>query len=358
MLRVVPPFDASDIEAVRWSFDVGGLRNMQLYERALAAVCRWRFGADVWLTDERIGVGRSFADFERLLDFGCGCGRLLRHLGPIADQVEIHGADIDREMIEWLRENIPFATFEVTAPEPPLPYPDHHFDLVLCHSVFTHLDEHLQDAWLAELRRVTTPDAMLLVSVQGQSTWARTRAAAPKEDAARWQDELESRGILFIADDAFVGSTHPEFYHSTIHAPWYVFEHWSKYFDIDAHLPDGAWAQDLVVLRRGGDEVASSRPSIRSRSNAPASQTHPSSDTPELINRGRAVVRRVGETIGRRHGRIFTAPTDDAPGLEQFRREIQMLRAGLYEQGRRISVLGAELRDEIAKSRDRRPSQD
>ncbi len=36
---------------------------------------------------------------------------------------------------------------------------------------------------------------------------------------------------------------------------------------------------------------------------------------------------------------------------QQLLREIQMLRAGLYEQGRRISVLGAQLRDEIAATR-------
>jgi SAM-dependent methyltransferase len=230
-----------------------------------------RFGGEIWLTDERVAVARTLDDFERVLDFGCGCGRLLRHLGQVADRVQIHGADIDSEMIEWLRANVPFARFDVTAPEPPLPYPDKYFDLIISHSVFTHLDEGLQDVWLAELQRVTRPDGILLLSVNGQSGWRRTREDAVRagQDVDPWEAELESRGILFIPADAFVGSTHPEFYHSTIHAPWYIFGHWSQYFEIDAYLPDGAWALDLIVLRRRVDRAASSAPPTRHRLEPP-----------------------------------------------------------------------------------------
>ena len=38
-------------------------------------------------------------------------------------------------------------------PLPPLDYPDATFDLIFNHSVFTHIDEQYQDAWLAELLR-------------------------------------------------------------------------------------------------------------------------------------------------------------------------------------------------------------
>ena len=109
-------------------FDAGGLNNLRLFEHAVAAVPRFRFGGEVWLDDERVGVSRSFADFERLLDFGCGCGRMLRHLGELADRVEIHGTDLDAEMIDWLRSNVTYGSYEVASPEPPLPYPEHFFE--------------------------------------------------------------------------------------------------------------------------------------------------------------------------------------------------------------------------------------
>jgi hypothetical protein len=112
--------------------------------------------------------------------------------------------------------------------------------------LFTHLDERMQDLWLGELRRITRPGGLLLLTVEGQSSWNRTAEASELggEDPERWRTELESRGILFISDDLFVGSSHPGFYHSAIHAPWYVFEHWTQFFDVAAFIPDGSLSQD------------------------------------------------------------------------------------------------------------------
>ena len=43
---------------------------------------------------------------RRLLDFGCGAGRTLRHYLGDADSAEIWGCDIDEESIEWLERNL------------------------------------------------------------------------------------------------------------------------------------------------------------------------------------------------------------------------------------------------------------
>ena len=41
---------------------------------------------------------KSFRDFSSILDFGCGCGRLIRSLRPLCDQwAAIHGTDIDSD---------------------------------------------------------------------------------------------------------------------------------------------------------------------------------------------------------------------------------------------------------------------
>lgn len=354
MLRVVPTFDAKDVEAVRHSFDTEGLNNLRFFEHAVAAVSRWHFGGEIWLGDERVGIPRSLANFDRLLDFGCGCGRFVRHLGPLADRVEIHGTDIDAEMIEWLRSNVPFGRYEVAPHEPPLPYPDRYFDLVISHSVFTHLDERRQDQWLGELHRVTRPEALLLLTVEGQSTWARTRQATEGvgEDVERWETELETRGILFIENDGWVGSTHPEFYHSTIHAPWYVLEHWGELFDVEAYLPDGSWSQDLVVLRRRADEDPSPRPPIKRRPapTAPAKQGQTRTVARPRLRFADAFSRLIRWGLHRIQARLGDtegafAPSD--PDAQHLIREVGMLRLGLYEHGKRISVLAEQLRDEI-----------
>jgi SAM-dependent methyltransferase len=330
--RVAPPFPPDRLAEAQRSFDMEGLEHLRYFERALAS------------------QGRSLNDFDRLLDFGCGCGRFIRHFGQLSGDVEIHGTDIDAEMIGWLKENVPYSRFEVAPHEPPLPYPDHHFDLIINHSVFSHLDERLQDLWLAELRRITQPGGLLLLTVEGESSWARTVHASEQagEDYSRWQCELESRGILFIRDDMYVGSTHPDFYHSTVHAPWYVFEHWGDFFDIAAYLPDGSISQDLVVLRRPADGAPARRRIGRSLS-APTEARASAAATPRGAISRTGVAQTLQRAVAAARGQVVepNVPNDDT---DRLLREINMLRVGLYEQGERISVIAAQLREEIARS--------
>lgn len=322
ILRVAPSFGEGRIEDVRHAFDAAAIEHLELFDRALSL------------------DGRSFTDFERALDFGCGCGRFLRHLGAIADLVEIHGTDIDAEMIDWCRTNIPYSQFELAPHEPPLPYADGHFDLVINHSVFTHLDERLQDLWLSELQRITEPGAILLLTVEGTGSWNRLcdAVASGGEDVSGWRTELESRGIVFIRDDVFIGSTHPDFYHSTFHAPWYLYEHWTQFFDIVAHLPDGSITQDLVVLRRRPDGARAPSPIGRRPADSPLPR--------------HAARRAFVESVRDRGRRLADRWSHDATEPDANTRELNMLRAGLYEQGNRISVLAAELREEIESLRN------
>jgi SAM-dependent methyltransferase len=326
ILRVTTSFGQQSIDGAQTTFDLGGLEHLRSFERGLAA------------------VGLTLEQFDRLLDFGCGCGRFLRHLGPLADGLEIHGTDIDAEMIAWCEANIPYARFSVAAHEPPLPYPDKHFDLVINHSVFTHLNERDQDLWLSELQRITRPDGILLLTVEGTSSWNRTLEASERigEDTARWRSELESQGILFIADDHFVGSTHPDFYHSTVHAPWYVFEHWTRFFELAAYIPDGSVSQDLVVLRRRADGAPAPAPIGHRGAGHHAPATGSDGKTGRLRER---VLARFALALERR----LTA----SESASATTRELNMLRAGLYEQGNRISVLAAELRRELDALRAR-----
>jgi len=225
-----------DREAVVASFLETGQRSVRDLEAVLAT------------------VDKTLLDFESILEFGSGCGRIMRWLGPVGAKSELHGCDIDEEAMTWSNENLDFARFAVNPAEPPLPYEDDTFDLVFNHSVFTHIDERMQDLWLAELLRVTKPGGLVLATVHGEIVLQQIEdgAATTGESLYGWREQLESRGIVFIADDGYVGSWFPDFYHTTIHAPWYVFEHWgSSGFSVRAYLPRRALdIQDYVVLER------------------------------------------------------------------------------------------------------------
>lgn len=79
---------------------------------------------------------------------------------------QLFGTDIDGESIDWCQSKLGhMATFTVNGFWPPLPFADGFFDVIYSISVFTHLPEDMQTAWLAELRRVAKPGGLLLLTV-------------------------------------------------------------------------------------------------------------------------------------------------------------------------------------------------
>jgi SAM-dependent methyltransferase len=197
--------------------------------------------------------GTSFADYPRALEFGCGCGRMLLHLKEVAVTTALHAVDIDAQAVGWVQGHLPWVEASVNQGRPPLDFPDEHFDLIFNQSVFTHLDESYQDAWLAELVRVTKPGGSLVLSVSGEHPFSEFVRALRDSgaDPTKFIEQYHAKGIVFIEDDAYVGGPFPDFYHSTFHAPWYVFAHWSRFFDIKAFVPRGSLDfQDYVLLRR------------------------------------------------------------------------------------------------------------
>src|SRR4051794_20985635 len=118
--------------------------------------------------------GTSPDDLDAFLDWGCGCGRVLRHWSTLAS-TRVHGCDIDPRMIAWCANNLPFAAVRVTELSPPLPYEDDAFGLVYAFSVFTHLSEDLQHAWIGDCRRVLSPGGFPLIPTLGEHFASRER---------------------------------------------------------------------------------------------------------------------------------------------------------------------------------------
>ena len=192
-------------------------------------------------------IGKSISDFPCSLEFGCGCGRLLLHLEDVAKASNIHGVDIDPIAIEWVDKNIPWVAADVCNEFPPLKYSDEYFDLVFNHSVFSHLDELHQNAWLTELYRVVKPGGALVLTVAGEYT-----ISGNIDLIAR----LKQNGFVFLDDPNCVNDPFVDYYRAAFHTPQYVFERWGKIFDIKAYIVRGALDfQDVVLLRKRSPET-------------------------------------------------------------------------------------------------------
>ena len=198
---------------------------------------------------------------SRLLDWGCGCGRVTRHLLDKGFD-SVAGCDLDSEAISWCRQNLPGAEFFVSPPEPPLPIEDASLDVIIGCSVVTHLDAPRQARWLAELRRVTVPGGLVLLSTQGDFAYRRGAIRrrrvlqrwpwAMRRQARRLSAELARRGLIDRgATRALEGIAPSGYYRSVAQSADYTRQAWSPHFEILDHVECGLDGnQDLVVMRR------------------------------------------------------------------------------------------------------------
>ena len=198
-----------------------------------------RIAADL---ERYVGAANLDGGAARVLDFGCGCGRVLRFL-PRDDRAwQIHGSDLDAEAIAWCRQNLAhLATFSTNAPAPPLPYPSDFFDFVYSISVFTHLPENLQLRWLEELRRVTRAGAYLLLSTHGEGLFHLV--------SRRGRRALRESGFYYCGNRSTDGL--PDFYQTAFHQRRYIEREWSRFFEIVRIDEKGiAGRQDAILCRR------------------------------------------------------------------------------------------------------------
>ena len=179
-------------------------------------------------------VGMELNSFDRILDFGCGCGRTLIHLRKLAPQARFSGTDIDAKAIEWCRQNLNYASFSLSKEIPPIGYAADSFDLIYVVSVFTHLNEEYQFRWLEELRRLTKPGGIVLVTV----------------------NEAKN-GLGFLFERSYEEGLFPPWYQTAYHSKQYIFDHFKEYFAVLNYLPRGMNNhQDVVVLQKGSHQEA------------------------------------------------------------------------------------------------------
>lgn len=171
-----------------------------------------------------------------VLDFGCGCGRVIRRFVDLAPLIDLHGTDYDPRQIAWCRAHLPFAQFGVNRLAPPLPYSQDSFGVVYAFSVFTHLSAELQVGWMNELRRVVKPGGYAVVTVHSEG--ARDALST---------DELErfSRGELVVRYQSVAGSN----LCAAFHPRQYIEGHLATGWDL-LGITESEVGQTFVLLRK------------------------------------------------------------------------------------------------------------
>jgi SAM-dependent methyltransferase len=184
-------------------------------------------------------AGVEPGDFRSILDFGCGCGRVIRYW-PALTRALLYGTDTNARLIEWCRRNLPFGKFQLNTLQPQLDYADQQFDFAYALSVLTHMPEDLQLPWINELWRILRPGGYLLITTQG----AEYISKLTDSERDRYR---QGRPVVRYGEAASTNLC------SVYHPEPYVRERLAQKFSIIMCRPRGAAGngnQDLYLLRR------------------------------------------------------------------------------------------------------------
>ena len=130
---------------------------------------RWRARGDRPLLFNSIRRDLRRRASGRLLDVGCGEGHLLRRL---ARDFDASGIDVSEEGIRLARRNAPLSDLRV-ASATSIPFPEDHFDVLVCIDVVEHLTS--PEDFLREAHRVLREHGLLLISTPNPCSFGARR---------------------------------------------------------------------------------------------------------------------------------------------------------------------------------------
>jgi SAM-dependent methyltransferase len=132
---------------------------------------------------------------SRILDYGCGWGRLIRLLYKYVPYENIYGVDPWDRSIELCKQHGIKANLAICdyVPES-LPF-EYQFDLIFAFSVFTHLSERTTKTVLSTLRRYVQEDGLLVITVRPKKYWSYHEQGKFRSDMYQMH---EKSGFAFI----------------------------------------------------------------------------------------------------------------------------------------------------------------
>lgn len=176
-----------------------------------------------------------------ILDWGCGPGRIIRHLPDFLDDKSmVFGTDYNAASIDWCKTNLPDIDFNLNGLEAELPYDSNFFDYIYGISIFTHLSEKMHFEWIEELYRVLKPGGILMLTLHGN---AFTPKLSKTELADYKNGKIVVRGNVKEGHRTFA-AFHPKGFADKLFNRFEVLEH------VAQQVNTGKPQQDIWVVRK------------------------------------------------------------------------------------------------------------
>lgn len=196
-----------------------------------------------------VGAGFPLENCQRILDFGCASGRMIRWLRDLSPSCELWGVDINEAHTYWCQQNLgPRFKFLNSTTFPHLPFEDRTFDFIYSGSVFTHISE-LADAWLLELKRITRPGGRLFLSVHDKQFIETLFNVVPNSQLATIIRAYDDQSH-FLKSDYAVCTVARSPYAQVFYDIDYLCERWGRFMKVVSVHPQGYGMQTVVLLEK------------------------------------------------------------------------------------------------------------
>jgi SAM-dependent methyltransferase len=202
----------------------------------------------------------------RVLDFGCGWGRIIRFFLRDVPPERLTGADHAVEAIEACRATNRWCNFALVEPHPPTPFPPESFDLIYLYSVFSHLPEQMHLELLEEFRRLLVSGGLLVATTWGRDfilrcdslrhdprpnaepAWLHRAAASVFRDTGTSLAAYDRGAFCYNSYDS---EGWRSFWGEACIPKAYVEQRWQQFFEICEYIEDrSACPQNVIIARK------------------------------------------------------------------------------------------------------------
>lgn len=181
---------------------------------------------------------------QSILDWGCGTGRVTRHLPAYFPETSITGIDANPICIDWLQNNIPSINWVSGSYQIENNHLPGRYDVLIALSVLTHLPAADQPIWMKQLHSQIETNGLMWMSTHGAHYYHQL---TPKQ----YQQLLE-KGIITLGNPQG-GSRGMRTYHTYEGMQQLIQKDWELilYYN-GAKFPGILGGQDAWLLKKLG----------------------------------------------------------------------------------------------------------
>ena len=208
------------------------------------------------------GLIGDLGSCQAILDFGCGWGRVTRFFLRDIEPDKVWGVDHYDKAIETCHRTNHWHNFRHIDPFPPTAFASSTFDLIFAYSVFSHLSEPAQLAWVEEFARLLRPGGVLIATTWDRELIVRCgtlRSQSPAlpsfqnhlptmfNDTDHWLATYDNGGYCFDTSVESYGSV-SSYLGETCIPKQYVLKHWTKHLQLFDFVDDRTVCPQNVIV--------------------------------------------------------------------------------------------------------------